>query len=208
MYLNHTTRGRRSSVWLQLPARLLFLVQVFCVRKSSCSSFSETVSLCHLAAAAAALHHFLFHFRLQRKTPLHSSHFIARSRLNKRRLLGPTGVRWSSRPGYLACWSWPRFFPRQFFKTKVKMEEENLYTGLRGQETDGGYAPLMTDPERGRNRRAQAEDPYTGLQKRSEGTYKELPVKRDGRANKKEQIYQGLSSATRDTYDSLQMQQR
>uniref|UniRef100_A0A3B5QN34 T-cell surface glycoprotein CD3 zeta chain n=1 Tax=Xiphophorus maculatus TaxID=8083 RepID=A0A3B5QN34_XIPMA len=38
---------------------------------------------------------------------------------------------------------------------------------------------------------------FQGLQKRSEPTYKELPVKRE---------VSGLSSATRDTYDSLQMQ--
>uniref|UniRef100_A0A3B5MF96 Uncharacterized protein n=1 Tax=Xiphophorus couchianus TaxID=32473 RepID=A0A3B5MF96_9TELE len=46
---------------------------------------------------------------------------------------------------------------------------------------------------------------FQGLQKRSEPTYKELPVKRE-RQRKNEQVYQGLSSATRDTYDSLQMQ--
>ncbi|KAM6957988.1 T-cell surface glycoprotein CD3 zeta chain [Tautogolabrus adspersus] len=48
------------------------------------------------------------------------------------------------------------------------------------------------------------------LGKRSDGEYKELPVKREfvfvQRQRKNEQIYQGLSSATRDTYDSLQMQ--
>ncbi|XP_013863969.1 T-cell surface glycoprotein CD3 zeta chain [Austrofundulus limnaeus] len=99
------------------------------------------------------------------------------------------------------------FIKEKFFRSKMKPAEESLYTDLRGQETDGGYAPLMTDPERGRNRRVQSDDTYTGLQKRTEGTYKELPVKRD-RPKKNEQIYQGLSSATRDTYDSLQMQQR
>ncbi|KAK5621323.1 hypothetical protein CRENBAI_009932 [Crenichthys baileyi] len=97
------------------------------------------------------------------------------------------------------------FIKEKFFKTKVKIAEEPTYTGLRGQSADT-YEPLMTDPERGgRNRRVAEDSTYTGLQKRTEPTYKELPVKRE-RQRKNEQVYQGLSSATRDTYDSLQMQ--
>uniref|UniRef100_A0A3B5A1I6 T-cell surface glycoprotein CD3 zeta chain n=1 Tax=Stegastes partitus TaxID=144197 RepID=A0A3B5A1I6_9TELE len=57
-----------------------------------------------------------------------------------------------------------------------------------------GSYPLRRDPEKGRD-----------LTKRPDGEYKELPVKRE-RQRKNEQVYQGLSSATRDTYDSLQMQ--
>nr|XP_043875829.1 T-cell surface glycoprotein CD3 zeta chain-like isoform X1 [Solea senegalensis] len=44
-----------------------------------------------------------------------------------------------------------------------------------------------------------------GLNRRTEGEYKELPVKRE-RQRKTEKVYQDLSSVTRDTYDSLQMQ--
>ncbi|XP_029924016.1 T-cell surface glycoprotein CD3 zeta chain [Myripristis murdjan] len=91
----------------------------------------------------------------------------------------------------------------KFFKSKTKSTEDSIYTDLRGQDS-GGYAPLKTDPERGRNRRA-ADDTYTDLNRRVEGEYKELPVKRE-RHRKNEQVYQGLSHATKDTYDSLQMQ--
>uniref|UniRef100_A0AAX7W2G7 T-cell surface glycoprotein CD3 zeta chain n=1 Tax=Astatotilapia calliptera TaxID=8154 RepID=A0AAX7W2G7_ASTCA len=76
---------------------------------------------------------------------------------------------------------------------------------LKGQDP-GTYEPLRTgDPEiaRGRNRRVADDATYTGLNKRTDGEYKELPLKRP---KKNEQVYQGLSSATRDTYDSLQMQ--
>ncbi|XP_039998351.1 T-cell surface glycoprotein CD3 zeta chain-like isoform X2 [Xiphias gladius] len=96
------------------------------------------------------------------------------------------------------------FIKEKFFKPKVKETEEGIYSDLKGQET-GGYAPLMRDAERGRNRRMTDDATYTGLNKRTEGEYKELPVKKE-RHRKNEQVYQGLSSATRDTYDSLQMQ--
>ncbi|XP_076580034.1 protein CREG1 isoform X2 [Chaetodon auriga] len=96
------------------------------------------------------------------------------------------------------------FIKEKFFKGKGKATDENIYSDLRGQDT-GGYAPLMRgDPERGRNRRVLDDDTYTDLNKRTDGEYKELPVKRE-RQRKNEQVYQGLSSATKDTYDSLQM---
>ncbi|XP_071760432.1 T-cell surface glycoprotein CD3 zeta chain [Centroberyx gerrardi] len=96
------------------------------------------------------------------------------------------------------------FVREKFFKTKSKAADDSIYTDLRGQDT-GGYAPLMKgDPERGRNRRA-ADETYTDLNRRPEGEYKELPVKRE-RHKKNEQVYQGLSKASKDTYDSLQMQ--
>ncbi|KAM4711363.1 T-cell surface glycoprotein CD3 zeta chain [Anableps anableps] len=96
------------------------------------------------------------------------------------------------------------FIREKFFKTKVKGSEDATYAPL-SRSTGDTYEPLMTDPERGRNRRVPDDSTYTGLQKRTEPTYKELPVKRE-RQRKNEQVYQGLSSATRDTYDSLQMQ--
>ncbi|XP_029282994.1 T-cell surface glycoprotein CD3 zeta chain [Cottoperca gobio] len=96
------------------------------------------------------------------------------------------------------------FIKEKFFKSKVKAsEDQNLYSDLKGQDS-GGYAPLRRgDPERGRNH--GADDTYTDLNRRPEGEYKELPVKRE-RQRKNDQVYQGLSSASRDTYDSLQMQ--
>ncbi|XP_070786598.1 T-cell surface glycoprotein CD3 zeta chain-like [Enoplosus armatus] len=97
------------------------------------------------------------------------------------------------------------FIKEKFFKTKVKATEEGIYTDLKGQDS-GGYAPLVRgDPERGRNRRMMDDNAtYTDLNKRTDGEYKELPVKRE-RQRKNEQVYQGLSTATKDTYDALQM---
>ncbi|CAL1597976.1 unnamed protein product [Knipowitschia caucasica] len=47
---------------------------------------------------------------------------------------------------------------------------------------------------------AQGQDSlYTGLTRREESEYRELPR----RERRNEQLYQGLSAATRDTYDSL-----
>ncbi|XP_042368779.1 T-cell surface glycoprotein CD3 zeta chain-like [Plectropomus leopardus] len=98
------------------------------------------------------------------------------------------------------------FIKEKFFRPKGKPTEESLYSDLRGQDT-GGYAPLMRDPERARNRRMADDDStYTHLNKSSEGEYKELPVNKRERQRKNEKVYQDLSSATRDTYDSLQMQ--
>ncbi|XP_028255653.1 T-cell surface glycoprotein CD3 zeta chain-like [Parambassis ranga] len=99
------------------------------------------------------------------------------------------------------------FIKEKFFRSKVKGGgggEESLYTDLRNP---GGadYAPLVRDPERGRNRRVPNDDTYTDLSKRTDGEYKELPARRE-RQRKNDQVYQGLSAATRDTYDSLQMQ--
>ncbi|XP_038589383.1 T-cell surface glycoprotein CD3 zeta chain-like [Micropterus salmoides] len=95
------------------------------------------------------------------------------------------------------------FIREKFFRPKGKATEDSIYSDLVGQDT-AGYAPLnhRGDPERGRNRR---DDTYTGLNKRNtDGEYKELPVKRE-RHRKNEQVYQDLSTATKDTYDDLQM---
>lgn len=95
------------------------------------------------------------------------------------------------------------FIKEKFFRTKVKLDEDATYAPLTGQPDT--YEQLNRDAERGRNRRATEDSTYTGLQKRIEPMYKELPVKKE-RQRRNEQVYQGLSSATRDTYDSLQMQ--
>ncbi|XP_062270835.1 T-cell surface glycoprotein CD3 zeta chain-like isoform X2 [Scomber scombrus] len=101
------------------------------------------------------------------------------------------------------------FIKEKFFRTKSKVAEDSIYSDLQGQD-NAPYAPLMPnrDPERGRNRKAADDNAtYTDLnQKRTESSYKELPARKE-RQRKNEQVYQGLSSATRDTYDSLQMQQ-
>ncbi|CAF95788.1 unnamed protein product [Tetraodon nigroviridis] len=98
------------------------------------------------------------------------------------------------------------FIREKFFRSQKKQTDDNIYSDLQGQDS-GGYAPLVRgDPERGRNRRALDDDTYTDLNKRTEGEYKELPVKRE-RQRKSEQLYQGLSSVTKDTYQSLQMKQ-
>ncbi|XP_031175696.2 T-cell surface glycoprotein CD3 zeta chain [Sander lucioperca] len=100
------------------------------------------------------------------------------------------------------------FIHEKFFKIKVK-EEEGVYSSLRGQEA-GGYDEIgRRDPERGGARSrgpvTGGDDTYTPLNRVVDGTYKALPVKRD-RQRKTEQVYQGLSTAHKDTYDKLQMQ--
>ncbi|XP_053170530.1 T-cell surface glycoprotein CD3 zeta chain-like [Scomber japonicus] len=99
------------------------------------------------------------------------------------------------------------FIKEKFFRTKSKVAEDSIYSDLRGQD-NAPYAPLMPnrDPERGGRNRKAADDTYQDLTPRTESSYKELPARKE-RQRKNEQVYQGLSSATRDTYDSLQMQQ-
>ncbi|TKS65390.1 T-cell surface glycoprotein CD3 zeta chain [Collichthys lucidus] len=80
------------------------------------------------------------------------------------------------------------FIKEKFFRTRVKTTDEGIYSDLQGQDS-AGYAPLMRgDPERGRNRRVMDDN----------ATYTQ-------RQRKTEKVYQDLSSATKDTYDSLQM---
>ncbi|XP_033471553.1 T-cell surface glycoprotein CD3 zeta chain [Epinephelus lanceolatus] len=98
------------------------------------------------------------------------------------------------------------FIKEKFFRSKAKPTEESIYSDLQNQDTES-YQPLMRDPERARNRRPTEEDPYSRLNKTFDGEYKELPANKRERQRKNEQVYQGLSSVTRDTYDSLQMQQ-
>lgn len=94
------------------------------------------------------------------------------------------------------------FINEKFFRTKVK-KEESIYSDLEGQDA-GAYSQLMTGSSRNRGT-SDDNATYTGLNRRSpEGEYKELPVR--DRQRKNEQVYQGLSTAARDTYDSLQMQ--
>ncbi|XP_061572238.1 T-cell surface glycoprotein CD3 zeta chain-like [Cololabis saira] len=90
------------------------------------------------------------------------------------------------------------FLREKFFKTKAKALDDALYSDLR--------EPGTSDIEGGRrNRRTPDDSTYTDWKKQPGGIYKELPVKRE-RQKKNDPVYQGLSSATRDTYQSLQMQ--
>ncbi|XP_072235681.1 T-cell surface glycoprotein CD3 zeta chain-like [Leuresthes tenuis] len=100
------------------------------------------------------------------------------------------------------------FIKERFFKTKVTVTEESLYSDLKGQGASH-YDQLMTESGRGKPRRPPADDStYTGLQRRTDGEYKELPIKSGNRGRKNhDAVYQGLSAASRDTYDSLHMQQ-
>ncbi|XP_071770434.1 T-cell surface glycoprotein CD3 zeta chain-like [Centroberyx gerrardi] len=87
------------------------------------------------------------------------------------------------------------FVKEKFFKTKSE--------DPRGRDA-GGHAPLAKgDPGRGRNR-GTADDTYADLNGRPGGEYKELPVRRE-RHRRGEQVYQGLSKTSKDTYDSLHM---
>ncbi|XP_068612563.1 T-cell surface glycoprotein CD3 zeta chain-like [Brachionichthys hirsutus] len=97
------------------------------------------------------------------------------------------------------------FIKEKFCKPKMNATGVGVYNDRKDQNP--GVSPLLArgDPERGRNRRMKGEDPnYTELTKRPDGEYRELPFKRE-RQRRSEQIYQGLSAATKDTYNSLQM---
>ncbi|XP_028254901.1 T-cell surface glycoprotein CD3 zeta chain-like [Parambassis ranga] len=88
--------------------------------------------------------------------------------------------------------------------------KEKFFSEQRPEEPGGAdYAPLVRDPERGRNRQGARMTTLcvftSGPEQRTDGEYKELPARRE-RQRKNDQVYQGLSAATRDTYDSLQMQ--
>ncbi|XP_040029848.2 T-cell surface glycoprotein CD3 zeta chain [Gasterosteus aculeatus] len=91
------------------------------------------------------------------------------------------------------------FINEKFFKAKVKRAKESYSDPER--QTSGAHSQPMTK----RNRVMDNNATYTDLNRRQEESYKELPVKRE-RQRRSEQVYQALSPATRDTYDSLQMQ--
>ncbi|XP_076839315.1 T-cell surface glycoprotein CD3 zeta chain [Brachyhypopomus gauderio] len=97
------------------------------------------------------------------------------------------------------------FLREKFAKPKSKPREDSDYQVLK-EPNQAPYDRLrQRDPEVGRphGRRRPQEDTYTPLQKKTEDTYREIQVKKDRR---QDQVYQGLSSASKDTYDSLHMQ--
>ncbi|XP_064871672.1 T-cell surface glycoprotein CD3 zeta chain-like [Oncorhynchus nerka] len=118
----------------------------------------------------------------------------------------------------------------KFFKSKGKiLEDDDTYTDLKPTD-GGGYGRInRKDPESAtaRDNRRNNDDTYgkcitqhtiwmflithcfppQSLKKPTDDTYREIAVKdKQRRRNKNDQVYQGLSAATKDTYDSLQMQ--
>ncbi|XP_053311479.1 T-cell surface glycoprotein CD3 zeta chain isoform X2 [Spea bombifrons] len=108
-----------------------------------------------------------------------------------------------------------------FFKEKLTkqvpetIQQDSTYSGIDYLKKDQPYDHLnkRRDPEKGErgqlNRKVQENSVYTGLQrdKLSEpysGIHIKPEQRRKGKGN--DAVYQGLSSATRDTYDALQMQ--
>ncbi|XP_060754665.1 T-cell surface glycoprotein CD3 zeta chain [Neoarius graeffei] len=98
------------------------------------------------------------------------------------------------------------FLREKCCKPKGKMQTDSTYASLSGHQST--YDGLRgRDPETGRargGRKQTDDDTYTRLRDKTEDTYKEIQVKKDRRPN--DQVYQGLSTATKDTYDSLHMQ--
>ncbi|KAG7467021.1 hypothetical protein MATL_G00149020 [Megalops atlanticus] len=100
------------------------------------------------------------------------------------------------------------FFRERFFRPAAVSTDDPVYMGLNKPGDQYEELRRRNDPEGGAtlpNRRQGTEETYTRLQKTTEDAYKEIGVKK-GRRGKKEQVYQDLSTATKDTYDSLQMQ--
>ncbi|XP_007254908.2 T-cell surface glycoprotein CD3 zeta chain [Astyanax mexicanus] len=88
---------------------------------------------------------------------------------------------------------------------KSKQQKDIVYEDLRGgRATYDQLKQRDVEGGQGRRNRRDPEDTYTRLQKKTDDTYKEITVKKDRGRN--DQVYQGLSAATKDTYDSLHMQ--
>ncbi|XP_053561835.1 T-cell surface glycoprotein CD3 zeta chain isoform X2 [Bombina bombina] len=107
------------------------------------------------------------------------------------------------------------FFKEKCTKQQPQAQEYDPYSKLRpGQQLTYDEINKGRDPEKGGRRqkqRAQDTTVYTGLQRdKMADQYSAIKVKgepqqrRKGKGN--DTVYQGLSTATRDTYDALQMQ--
>ncbi|XP_008939084.1 PREDICTED: T-cell surface glycoprotein CD3 zeta chain [Merops nubicus] len=104
----------------------------------------------------------------------------------------------------------------QASKLQLQPGQEDVYNKLsRGQrdEYDVLGAKRGADPELGGRHQQRRKNPqdtvYTSLQKDKMGeAYSEIGMKGEQRRRAKgnEGLYQGLSTATKDTYDALQMQ--
>lgn len=92
------------------------------------------------------------------------------------------------------------FLREKFFRPKGRSDD--VYTSLQRQ--DPGYDELLFKDRRQRGAHGRDDSEYMGLKPRGDDSeYRELP-RREQRQRKNEQVYQGLSAATRDTYDILQ----
>ncbi|XP_018614427.1 T-cell surface glycoprotein CD3 zeta chain-like [Scleropages formosus] len=100
------------------------------------------------------------------------------------------------------------FFKIRFGQRSAN-KEDSIYTDLNRSPDTYDQLRSPSDAEVGTmrgNQRRTDDSLYTPLQKDTEDPYRQIAVKKQGRRNKGEQVYQGLSSTTKDTYDSLQMQ--
>ncbi|KAL4636279.1 T-cell surface glycoprotein CD3 zeta chain, partial [Arapaima gigas] len=99
-----------------------------------------------------------------------------------------------------------------FFKSRVSCRFLRLFSlppaGLNRAPDTYDQLRSPNDPETGpmRGNQRRTDDLYTPLQKDTDDPYRQIAVKKERRRNKGEQVYQGLSATTKDTYDSLQMQ--
>ncbi|MBN3322660.1 CD3Z protein, partial [Atractosteus spatula] len=101
------------------------------------------------------------------------------------------------------------YFKDKFSKPKEGPQMEPIYSDLDKNRDQYDQLRRGNDIENApRPNRRNADDVYTPLQKPTTDSYDQIAVKHKGerRRNKNEQVYQGLSAATKDTYDSLNMQ--
>ncbi|XP_077094242.1 T-cell surface glycoprotein CD3 zeta chain [Siphateles boraxobius] len=95
------------------------------------------------------------------------------------------------------------FVHARFVKKRDKVDVESPYQPInpRGKEV---YSNPKHSAEGGRKR--GGDDTYTPLARKNDDTYREIEPRGDPH-RRRDQVYQGLSSMTKDTYDSLHMQQ-
>ncbi|XP_056102956.1 T-cell surface glycoprotein CD3 zeta chain isoform X2 [Rhinichthys klamathensis goyatoka] len=94
------------------------------------------------------------------------------------------------------------FVHARFVRKRSKADDaESPYQAINpsGKEV---YSNPKHSAEGGRRR--GGDDTYTPLSRKTDETYREIEPRGDRR---RDQVYQGLSSMTKDTYDSLHMQQ-
>ncbi|XP_073699302.1 T-cell surface glycoprotein CD3 zeta chain-like [Garra rufa] len=93
-------------------------------------------------------------------------------------------------------------------KKKGKGDKDSIYQPINKSGQSAYDVLQQRSAEEGGTRggRRRGDDStYTPLQKKTDDTYREIETKPGRR--RPDQVYQGLSSVTKDTYDSLNMQQ-
>ncbi|XP_048054232.1 T-cell surface glycoprotein CD3 zeta chain [Megalobrama amblycephala] len=96
------------------------------------------------------------------------------------------------------------FVHERYVKKRTKADAESPYQAINTAGKEVYSAPNQRSGDEARGRRRGGDDTYTPLTKKTDETYREIEPKGDRR---RDQVYQGLSSMTKDTYDSLHMQQ-